>query len=431
MPNIKLHPYQKKALFSDKRIIAMIAGLQSGKTFTGALWMRMMLSTYKDPTDSFIIAFPTYSIYTSSTLPAFMRLCSELGTLNKSDHTFKLHNGTMVYFRSMDNDWSAEGITNCRAIWIDEGGLISTQAFINLMGRAAPKQAPIFISTTPYNLTTYLYRDIYEMWKNGERDDVEVVQFKSVDNPFFPREEYDRQQRLLDPRMFRMRYCGEFERMAGLVYNDFDYKNYTDAFKIDKHKFHIVAGIDWGYTDPFAIAVRAISKEGTDDYQIAEYSVAGHTPDECVNIAKQFHTVYGIEQFYADGADPGMIGLMSKSGLPIKACTDKNIEYGIGIHNGIVRSKVYKIFRGKCPQTEAEYESYQYKTFDIDGNSTSNKPLDINNHLMDANRYVSVETQHIRDKAFTPYKSQPTHLQKLLSGGYKVKSALDEDWYEQ
>lgn len=425
---IKLHPYQKKAIFSDKRIIAMIAGLQSGKTFSGALWMRMIISKYKDKYDSFIVAFPTYSIYTSSTLPAFMRLCSELGTLNKSDHTFKLHHGPVVYFRSMDNDWSAEGITNCRAIWIDEGGLISTQAFINLMGRAAPKQAQIFISTTPYNLSTYLYRDLYEAWRDGLRDDVEIIQFKSVDNPYFPKEEYERQQSLLDPRMFRMRYCGEFERMAGLVYPDFDYRNYSDSFKVDLHKYTVVAGMDWGYTDPFAIAVRAIDKEGTKDYQIGEYCVAGHTPDECVSIAKQFHKVYGIERFYADGADPGMIALMQKANLPVVACSNKNIEYGIGIHNSIIRNRTYMVFRGKCPITESEYESYQYKTFDIDGNSTSNKPLDTHNHLMDANRYVSVETQHIRDKAFTPYKATKTHLQTLLSGGYAVKSSIDQEW---
>jgi PBSX family phage terminase large subunit len=429
MREIKLHSYQKQALCSDKRIVAMIAGLQSGKTFSGALWMRMLISQYKDPYDSFIVAFPTYSIYTSSTLPAFMRLCSDLGTLNKSEHTFTLNHGPVVYFRSMDNDWSAEGITNCRAIWIDEGGLISTQAFINLMGRAAPKQAQIFVSTTPYNLSNYLYRDIYEPWRDGTRDDVEVVQFKSVDNPYFPKEEYERQQSLLDPRMFRMRYCGEFERMAGLVYSDFDYRNYTDSFKIDSHKYTIVAGIDWGYTDPFAIAVRAIDHEGTHDYQIGEYCVAGHTPNECVNVAKQYQRVYGIERFYADCADPGMIAEFQKASLPVVACKNKNIEYGIGLHNSIIRSQVYQVFRGKCPETEREYESYQYKKFDIDGQSATNMPLDINNHLMDANRYVTVETQHLRDKAFTPYTTTQTHLQKLLSGGFKVKSSLD-DWYE-
>lgn len=430
MPTIKLHKFQQQALYSDKRIIAMIAGLQSGKTFTGSLWMRMMVSTFKSKDDCFIVAFPTYKLYNSSTLPAFMRLHSDMGSLNKAEFVFKMRHGPAVYFRSMDNDWSAEGITNCRGIWIDEGGLISTQAFINLMGRAAPKQAQIFISTTPYRLNNYLFRDLYEPWRAGARDDVEIVQFRSIDNPYFPSEEYARQKKLLDPRMFAMRYEGQFERMAGLVYQDFDYGNYEDAYPIDLSRNQVFGGIDWGYTDPFALVVRSISNDGKRDRQIAEYKKSGHTPDEQINIVKQYEKIYGVKQWYADSAEPGLISLFQKSGISISAVQDKNIEYGISVHNAIIRSKAYKIFRGKCPETESEYESYQYKDFDIDTQSSA-KPLDVNNHLMDANRYVTMETISIRDKAFEPIEPiGKTHLQELLSGKFAVKST-DDDWYDR
>lgn len=430
MATIKLHRFQKKAISSDKRIIAMIAGLQSGKTFTGALWTRMMVSTFKDKDDCFIVAFPTYKLYNSSTLPAFMRLHSDMGTLNKAEFVFKLRHGPCVYFRSMDNDWSAEGITNCRGIWIDEGGLISTQAFINLMGRAAPKQAQIFISTTPYRLNNYLFRDLFQPWKAGEREDVEIVQFRSIDNPYFPPEEYARQQKLLDPRMFAMRYEGQFERMAGLVYQDFDYRNYEDPFKIDLSRNQVFGGIDWGYTDPFALVIRAISNDGKRDLQIGEYKKSGHTPDEQISIVKQYEKQYGVKQWFADSAEPGLIALFQKTGISISAVQDKNIEYGISVHNAIIRSKVHKIFRGLCPETEAEYESYQYKDLDLDTQSAA-KPLDINNHMMDANRYVTMETIYLRDKAFEPLEPiGKTHLQQLIAGEFAIKNT-DDDWYER
>lgn len=425
MPTIKLHKYQRQAIFSDKRIIAMIAGLQSGKTFSGSIWMRMMISRFNDKNDSFIVTSPTYKIMNSSTMPAFMRLHSELGTLNQDKMEFRLNHGPVVYMRSMDNPWSAEGITNCRAIWGDEAGLNSTQAHINLMGRAAPKQAPIFYSTTPYVLNNFLFRDLYEPWRDGDRDDVEIVQFRSIDNPFFPQDEYERQKRLLDPRMFAMRYEGQFERMAGLVYQDFDHNNYTDACKLDMRNYRVFGGIDFGYTDPFAIVIRAISRDGSHDYQIDEYKRSGHTPDEQAAIVKQFHRDYGVERFFADSADPGMIAMFTKCGLPVVGVKDKTLELGIAQHLSLIRSKAYKIFRGKCPETEKEYESYQYKDFDVDKPVTA-KPLDINNHLMDANRYVTTETEAIRESMAPKFRPDRTHLQRLLSGEYRVKQM--EDW---
>jgi phage terminase large subunit len=428
MPEIKLHKFQQKAIFSEKRIIAAIGGLQSGKTMAGGMWMRWQTAKFKHPDDTFIVTSPTYKIMHSSTLPRFMKLHSEIGTLNRDRMEFKLNHGPIVYLRSMDNPWSAEGITNCRAIWGDEAGLNSTQAHINLMGRAAPRQANIFYSTTPYKLNNYLFRDLYEPWKKGELDDVEVVQWRSCDNPFFPKEEYERQKKLLDPRMFAMRYDGIFERMAGLVYNDFDYANYFDAFPIDVTKYTIFGGIDWGYTDPFAIVIRAIRNDGRADYQIGEYKCSGHTPDEQIDIVKQYQKVYGVTQWFADCADPGLIALFQKSGIPVTGVRDKNIEFGIGIHNAIIRSKTHKVFRGRCPETESEYEQYQYKDFDIDTQAAA-VPLDINNHLMDANRYVTVETMWLRDRALLPLEPVgKTHLQRLLAGEFAVKDATADDW---
>jgi len=43
---IKVHKFQDKALFSDKRFIALIAGIQSGKTIAGSLFSRMQWDKY-------------------------------------------------------------------------------------------------------------------------------------------------------------------------------------------------------------------------------------------------------------------------------------------------------------------------------------------------------------------------------------------------
>lgn len=425
---VDLHKFQHMALASQKRIIAMIAGLQSGKTTAGALWMRKQISMFTDPSDTFIVAVPSYSILISSTFPAFMRYNSQLGHYHKTERVFYLHHGPQIFFRSMDNPYSCEGITNCRGIWLDEGGLCSTHAWINLMGRAAPKQCPIFISTTPYNLYSFLYLDIYEPWRKGARDDVACFQFPSIANPYFPIDEYERQKTLLDPRMFAMRFEGRFERMAGLVYQDLDEQNMIDPFHVEKRFYHIYGGIDWGYSNAFAIVIRAISRDGKHDYQIGEYYRAGHTPDEQVGIIQQFHKQFMVDMWIADSEDPGMIQLVSKRTIPIRA-VDKlhnSLQYGIAMHQAIIRTKTHQIFRGKCENTMREYESYVYPDA-RDEKNQSNKPLDYMNHAMSATRYITMMTQHLRDKAdkstFIPAK---THLQRLLSGEFRVQNTYDE-----
>lgn len=425
---IQLHQYQRRALLSEKRIVACIAGLQSGKTTTGGVWLRKAISFNRDPEASFIVGAPTYRIMGSSTLPALMRFNSQLGHLNKTDMVFQLNHGPKVYLRSMDNEWSLEGITNTRGAWLDEGGLCSTQSFINLMGRCAPKQAPIFISTTPYNLHNFLYRDLYEPWKQGLRDDVEIIQWTSRDNPFFPLEEFERQRRILDSRMFALRYLGRFEKMAGLVYPDFDHGNYVDPCTIEKTKFHILAGVDWGTANSFAVAVRALSRDGKRDYQIAEHKQTGLTADEQVQVLRQICKRYSVDMAYGDSADPGMIALSQNKGVPMKGVEKGpgSVAYGVGLHAEIIRTKMYKLFRGKCPETEREYETYSYES-PKDGKDLKDVPVKYNDHLMDANRYVTMETKHIRDKALRPVKAPKTHLQKLLAGDFAA-SAKDDEW---
>jgi hypothetical protein len=104
-------------------------------------------------------------------------------------------------------------------------------------------------TTTPYNLG-WLKTEIYDKWRAGDPD-YEVVQFKSLMNPRFPRAEYDRAKNTLPRWKFEMFYNGEFARPAGLIYEDFvdDYRegggHMVHPFEIPAHWPRYV-GIDFG-----------------------------------------------------------------------------------------------------------------------------------------------------------------------------------------
>lgn len=427
---LKLHEHQRRAINSDKRIVCLVSGINGGKSTSGSAWMRIQIARFKDPDDVFLITAPDYKIMSQSTLPVFMKYFSTLGSYESKDDIFRLKNGLPIYMRSLKDSDSVQGIPNIRAVWCDEAGKYRKSAWETVESRTAFKQAQAFLTTNPYALN-WLYKDIYKPWKSGARTDIEVVQFRSVDNPYFPKDEYLRQKSILDPRVFAMKFEGEFQKMAGLVFMEFGGdKNYSDAFQPNVNDYHIFAGVDFGYTNPFAIAVRAIRKSTGEDFQIAEFYKSFLTPNEKIEILKQYQRKYQIKTFYCDNEDPGLIAEINRAGIVAVACPKApgSVKRQIEMHNQIIKLGRYKVFKGLCPHTEEEYETYHYPE-DLGKEEQSDEaPVDANNHLMAANMYATACSRYLYDEIDKPFKAEKTHLQKLISGGFsRVKQS--DDWY--
>ena len=385
--------------------------------------MRTLTSLCKDKDDCFIVCVPTYKTWNQATSIHFNGMFAGKGEHQKQDGTFTLHKTKQkIYIRSLDNPWSIEGITNCRGIWCDEAGQFKYQAWVNVMGRAAFREAPIFSTTTPYALN-WLYHDIYRPWTEGKLPDTDIFQWRSIDNPYFPKAEYERQKAMLDARVFAMKYEGTFQKMAGLVYEDFDrVLNGYEAFdwKPMKDLYYVYAGVDWGYSNPFAIVVRILRKDGEQDFQIDEFMRSYMTPQECVLTAKDFQQKYGIEMWYCDEEAPDYIAAFNSAGLkasPVKKGAG-SVMAGIGLHQGLVKTRQHMLFKGRCPQTVDEYETYAFPERDGREENLSENPVDANNHLLSATRYITMATQWIRDKVKRESKFKPElqnpHIADLL-----------------
>ncbi len=434
---IRLHKFQEQALFSNHRVTALVAGKQGGKTFLGKCWSRMKASQFTDKKDCGIVTAPTHKILKQATLPAFLDAFAGLGRWKDSDSIFEMNNGQPIYIRTMHDVNTIEGITRCRWLWGDEAGQYKAMAWDNLQGRAAPMQAPIFLTTTPYALN-WLYKDLYKPWRAGKRPDVQFIQFRSVDNPHFPKAEFERLKAIMDPRVFAMHFEGQFQKMAGLVFMDFDEAlNMTDPHEAWKRKsdWTVVAGVDWGYTNPFAIVVRAIHKFEPRDHQIAEHYQSYLTPSDKVAIAKDFQKRYGIEQFYCDNEEPASIEEFNRAGLKAIGAPKYpgSLKDNIEGHNELIRMRVYKVFRGKCKHTEEEYETYHYPEEDGDEENADENPVDANNHAMTANMYVTQCTKHLRRhieklRAFVPEK---THEQRLRDREFAPHNVQSNEWYDR
>jgi len=390
---IQLHSYQEKAFLSDKQIVINAAGIQSGKTTTGGIWIPHR-STEINPTDNLIIAAPTYKILQQASLPGFLNFARGMGTYHKVDSLFKFHHGPTAYIRSLTDPNAMEGITNVEGIWLDEGGLISRYAWENVMGRAAFRQAKVMVTTTPYSLN-WMY-SLWKDWKAGKRPDVDFFNYRSIDNPFFPKAEYDRQKRILDPIRFAMKYDGQFGRMEGLVFGDV---KFIKALPLPPGTRYF-GGVDWGYTDPFALVIRAITPDGI-HYRVAEFAKSRMDIDEIIQVCKSRKQLYNIEKFICDPSQPGSIAKFNRAGLTaIKGIND--ITDGIDEHRSLIRTQRFFIFEDENPYGQDEYSQYHYpeqKDLKIDEDSKERIPVDKDNHTIDADRYVSMHLRNLKPGA--------------------------------
>lgn len=395
---------QESAIFSLLKILALLTGIQYGKTSVGAVRTKIKMHTYTRPDDNFIIGAPTYKIMAQSTLPAFLSVMRGVGEYHKADAVFKMHGGGTCYMRTGTDPDSVVGITNVRHVWGDEAGKFSLLFWQNLQARAAFRDCQIDLTSSPYTLN-WIYKEIVRPKQRDPRarPDVNLIQAASYENPLFPRAEYDRNKLVMEPRRFNMTFGGEWEKPAGLVYGCFDeVENTCDPFLLPAGTV-FYAGIDWGFTKPFAIVVRAITPGGM-HYQVSEVYRTGLTTAAKIQEAARLKIVYGIKLFYADPEEPASILAFNQAGLPTIAA-ENAVKTGVDEHYELIKARRYKVFRGSSPHTLDEYDNYHWPELDeieADDDEEDPNPVENFNHALDANRYVTVMTKAVTDAKRAP-----------------------------
>ena len=392
------HYYQQLVLESTKPIILAVSGIQGGKTSAGVMWIAMNVEKY--PGDNFLVAAPTFKILEQSTMDKFFSMIPESvwGKYSKQERCLYLKTGGKVYFRSVDDPNALEGVT-CRGAWLDEAGNMKHMAFVNALGRVSAKYGQVLMTTTPYT-SNWMLSDIYEPWEqaHGNHKDIDVIQFRSVDNPYFTKESARLAQANLSPAEYERRYLGKFRMGQGRVYEDaFDVDGrFREGTIILREKVpalaYVVAGIDWGFRDPLAITVVGVTVD-SHVVVLAEWYKSQMSDDEIVTKCQELQLKYKISIFYADYSEPGKIDLLNRNGVP---CTkaNKEIAFGIGRVRTLMRTQRFHIVSGTCPNLEEEAKMYMYDLVESKAKGIE-IPFAGNDHALDTIRYVCATHQGI------------------------------------
>lgn len=401
------HPHsdkQEDAIFSEADITICGTGIQWGKSRVGAIRSKLAVHTFTDPEDNFLIVAPTYKIMNQSTLPAFKAIMAPYWDkgYSASAGEFRMPGGGTVYFRTGTDPDSIVGVTNVRHVWGDEAGKFSLYFWENIQARAAFKKARITLTTSPYALN-WIYKEFIrpKMRDASARPDCKLITATSAENPYFPKDVYEQRKMTMDPRRFNALFGGKWDKMAGLVYDCFDdVENVVEPFALPSGT-QFVAGIDWGYTAPFVLKVRAVTPDNQ-HYAVHEIYKTGMTLAQKIEAARHAKHIWGVKVFYCDPEDPASIASFNEArmddGTRLSAVpADNDVRKGIDCHYELVKSRRYKVFRGSSPFTMDEYETYHYPDPDDvgpDDDVREEKPVKQSDHAMDVERYISLATRH-------------------------------------
>src|SRR3990172_41567 len=227
-------------------------GFINHNTFVGAVWLLNKIQKY--PNDSHLICAPTYKILQQSTLPKFRELVpSTVAKFHEQDSVFDIVGGTgKIYVRSAEDPDTLEGMT-LRSAWLDEAGNMKKRVWVIIQGRTSILQGQVFMTTSPYTMN-WLYHEVYKPGED-EHKDFGVFQWMSIQNPKFPKEEYQRASTTMNATDFARRYKGLWRKREGLVYQQWNPLTMTFDGSSPVPIKEVVAGVDWGYQHPAAIAV--------------------------------------------------------------------------------------------------------------------------------------------------------------------------------
>lgn len=153
---------------------------------------------------------------------AMMEACLQAGlvkdkdfTYNKSEKIFEFNNGSIVHFRSAEDPQSLRG-AGLDILWIDEAAMIpSSEAYEVARPALSDKIGQVITTTTPKG-KNWLWEEFWGKPKTVAMPDQFRVEYTSIDNSYFPQEEWEWAKEHYHPVMFKQEYMAAFDAMSGV-----------------------------------------------------------------------------------------------------------------------------------------------------------------------------------------------------------------------
>lgn len=299
----------------------------------------------------------------------------ELIQHNKTKKTYK-YGDRLVEFIGADDEQKLRGAKR-NILYCNEGNELDfKKEFFQLLMRTEDK---IIIDFNPDDENIWINTEL-EQKRLFEKGDVDVIVSTYKDNTFLPKSLVAEIEYLekTDPEFWKIYGLGQYGKLFGLIFEDY---NVVD--KIPEDATFIAYGQDFGFTnDPSAMV--GVWKQNGELWIKELIYQRGLTNQDLANKYKEL----GIKQgryIVADSAEPKSIQELINLQFSVYGA-EKGAD---SIKNSIDILKRYKLnITNDSTNLMKELRTYKWM-LDKTGNSV-NKPVDYNNHAIDALRYVAL-----------------------------------------
>ena len=367
---IQTNVVYKHLLRSKEKIIVQQGGTRSGKTYNILLFL-IFEYCLKNTGKTITISRKTFPSVRATVMRDFIAILKQYNLYteehhNKSSSEYNL-NDNLVEFISVDQPQKIRGRKR-DLLFINEANELDYEDWQQLIFRTTEK---IILDYNPSDE----YHWIYDRVLN--RDDVEFYKTTYLDNPFLNQGIIKEIERLkeTDEQYWQIYGLGEKGISKATIFN------YIEVPHIPYDAELVSYGADAGYTnDPSALV--SVYKKDHNIYIKEHLYRTMMTTRDISDVLKQ--EVVNRSPIYFDAAEPRLIDELRRMGHNIQP----SLKGRDSINAGIDLLKRFKLHI-TSDSNNAIQEFRNYKWLEDRSGKLTNKPIDKNNHIIDAVRYAT------------------------------------------
>ena len=357
-------------LDSESKIVIEQGGTRSGKTYNILLYI-IFHYCQVNKGKTITICRKTFPALRASVMRDFLDILKQHDKYdeelhNKSNSEYEL-SGNLVEFISLDQPQKVRGRKR-NLLFINEANELDFEDWQQLVFRTEDK---IILDYNPSDE----YHWIYDKVK--EREDADFYITTYLDNPFLEPSIKTEIERLrdTDEQYWQIYGLGQKGISKATIFN------FTETNVIPEDAEFVSYGADAGYTNDPTTLVSVYKK----DYNLYIKEHLYQTQMTTVDIHNKWKQI-GItrEPIYFDSAEPRLIEELRRMGWNVRP----SIKGADSVNAGIDLLKRFKIHIYKDSHNAIQ-EFRNYKWQEDKSGKLMNKPVDKNNHLIDATRYAT------------------------------------------
>jgi PBSX family phage terminase large subunit len=372
--NICLSDWQTKVWDDTHRYKVINVGRRGGKTMLVTLRMINFALSGENKVVWYIA--PTYKQAKDIVWEMLRQYVPETAIMkkNEQDLTVQLKNGSVIKLKGAEDPDKLRGVRIDLCIF-DEVAFFTRweEVWKVLRPTLADSKADCFFISTPDGFNHFKHlADNFVPEKNSKifkPENVIYFHFTTYDNPFMPIDEIESMKAEMDEDSFAQEILGEFRKMTGLVYKDFQRE--THMVDIPFARFNgnwtYTRALDFGFKHKSALGYFAISPDQKEMYLYDGLYQDGLTEMDIANVCIVKDAGKVITNPVADSAQPMSIEEMKKFGVHFNPVLKGKDSVKHGITKVAELLQVRKdtglptlMFNKNLPWVADEFEKYRW-----------------------------------------------------------------------